>query len=750
MRRVWIAAAAALAALSAPAAHAQVVPPTPLPKVPPNTSFQWQIDGGTIDQSYQSLIYDVDLDFTDAATISSLRAAGHIVVCYFSAGTWENFRPDAASFPAAVKGKPYEAPYQDELWLNVKNIAVLGPIMTARMQKGVGKGCQGFEFDDVDGFDYETGDNPTGFSLTADDQLTYDKFLADTAHSLGALAVLKNTSPLAAQLVAWFDFSLTEQCHQYGFCDLFAPFINAGKAVFDVEYEKKYYPAVCTANGPKGIDSQLKKTALDGSRTLCKTYTDFPPKATATGVVVTTTKAAVTTTVAPGTTTKTSTATSTRTTSYTRSTSTSTATPPPPPTSSTSTRTSTKTTGTTTQTQTTGTTTQTQTTGTTTQTQTTGTTTQTQTTGTTTQTQTTGTTTQTQTTETTTGTPTTTAVPPPPPTTAESSTETTTATLEPPTTTTAVPPPPAPATTTGVPPPPPPPSAADTTTATQTTAVPSPPPPTSSTTTQTTAVPPPPPPTTSTQTTAKTTTTFPPPPPPPTTNTKTTSLTTKGTTTRTTTRVTTKTTTLTKTTSKLTTKKITTTTIPAGSPCGNTAFCVDTSTLPTVVSPAAGTYQVTVRVWTATAKDMLVELHQSSGSKPIVSNYAYNAIAASTTGSYTTYTFVLTWNALSGPPYNWFVWMTPPGAGWDGQLWNKEVPVTLGSGGSVVSPPPPGAPPPPPPSPPSGIPISTDSSCGSGVNKYCPNSQCCSQYGWCGTTTDYCGTGCQPGFGKCT
>ncbi|XP_072969394.1 chitinase 1-like [Typha angustifolia] len=25
----------------------------------------------------------------------------------------------------------------------------------------------------------------------------------------------------------------------------------------------------------------------------------------------------------------------------------------------------------------------------------------------------------------------------------------------------------------------------------------------------------------------------------------------------------------------------------------------------------------------------------------------------------------------------------------------------------------------------------------------CPNGQCCSQYGWCGTTSDYCGTGCQ-------
>lgn len=29
-------------------------------------------------------------------------------------------------------------------------------------------------------------------------------------------------------------------------------------------------------------------------------------------------------------------------------------------------------------------------------------------------------------------------------------------------------------------------------------------------------------------------------------------------------------------------------------------------------------------------------------------------------------------------------------------------------------------------------------------------SQCCSQYGYCGTTSDYCSTGCQSGFGTCS
>ncbi|KAK2770982.1 polysaccharide deacetylase family protein [Colletotrichum kahawae] len=46
--------------------------------------------------------------------------------------------------------------------------------------------------------------------------------------------------------------------------------------------------------------------------------------------------------------------------------------------------------------------------------------------------------------------------------------------------------------------------------------------------------------------------------------------------------------------------------------------------------------------------------------------------------------------------------------------------------------------------------VSPDSSCG-GANAYtCPDSTCCSEYGYCGTTTAHCGTGCQPLFGTCS
>jgi len=46
--------------------------------------------------------------------------------------------------------------------------------------------------------------------------------------------------------------------------------------------------------------------------------------------------------------------------------------------------------------------------------------------------------------------------------------------------------------------------------------------------------------------------------------------------------------------------------------------------------------------------------------------------------------------------------------------------------------------------------ISPNSQCGTNNGFTCPGTECCSQYGWCGTSTQYCGSGCQSTFGKCT
>ncbi|KAF2793366.1 carbohydrate-binding module family 18 protein, partial [Melanomma pulvis-pyrius CBS 109.77] len=49
--------------------------------------------------------------------------------------------------------------------------------------------------------------------------------------------------------------------------------------------------------------------------------------------------------------------------------------------------------------------------------------------------------------------------------------------------------------------------------------------------------------------------------------------------------------------------------------------------------------------------------------------------------------------------------------------------------------------------------VSTTARCGKGFTAFtCTGSKygdCCSQYSYCGSSDDYCGTGCQAGFGKC-
>jgi len=47
------------------------------------------------------------------------------------------------------------------------------------------------------------------------------------------------------------------------------------------------------------------------------------------------------------------------------------------------------------------------------------------------------------------------------------------------------------------------------------------------------------------------------------------------------------------------------------------------------------------------------------------------------------------------------------------------------------------------------IPLSLTSRCGKGYDLSCASGYCCSKYGYCGKTEEYCGTGCQSEYGKC-
>jgi hypothetical protein len=196
----------------------------------PGTTWQWQLSG-EIDTSFDVMMYDIDLFETPQSVIDTLHQDGRIVICYFSAGSYEEWRPDSEDFPQGVLGDPLDG-WPGENWLDIRQINVLGPIMEARFDLAVQKECDGVEPDNVDGYS-----NDTGFPLTPADQLTYNIWLAQEAHSRGLSIGLKNDLDQVPELLPYFDWALNEQCFEYDECETLLPFIEAGKAVFGVEYE---------------------------------------------------------------------------------------------------------------------------------------------------------------------------------------------------------------------------------------------------------------------------------------------------------------------------------------------------------------------------------------------------------------------------------------------------------------------------------------------------------------------------------
>jgi len=229
----------------------------------PGTTWQLQLTG-TVDTSLDVQFFDIDMFDNDASTIEELHRAGKAVSCYFST-QYEDWRPDSDQFSSDILGAALDD-WPGENWVDIRS-SKLRDILTARMDIAVQKGCDAVDLDNVD--EYQA---PNGLGLTAADQLEFNIYLAEQAHARGLSVGLKNDLDQIEQLVSYFDWSLNEQCNEYGECDMLSPFVEAGKAVFGVEYDvqpNQFCPAMKTAQF-----SFLKKTLdLGADITQCCTST---------------------------------------------------------------------------------------------------------------------------------------------------------------------------------------------------------------------------------------------------------------------------------------------------------------------------------------------------------------------------------------------------------------------------------------------------------------------------------------------
>jgi len=234
--------------------------------LPTGTTWQWQLTDYPVDTSFDVSVYDVDLFEVDDGTLETLRDQGRVIICYFSAGTFEPWRPDVSALPSSVKGASLDPPFGDELWLDHRAASVRA-LVTSRLDLAVERGCDGVEPDNVDGYDNGGG----GLGLDYADQLDFNRFIAAEAHARGLSVGLKNDLEQLDDLVEDFDWALNEECYSYDECDAYeGNFLATGKAVLHAEYvSTSQLGSVCAVTMPLGLSTLIKDIDLDAPALAC-------------------------------------------------------------------------------------------------------------------------------------------------------------------------------------------------------------------------------------------------------------------------------------------------------------------------------------------------------------------------------------------------------------------------------------------------------------------------------------------------
>ncbi len=219
---------------------------------------------------------DVDAFDAPASFVAAAASNGTATICYISAGTLENWRPDRNAFrkldrrqrargKPSIIGRKYPE-WPDERWLNFTRYKVFLPLMVKRMKRCKAKGFDMIEFDNIDAYA-----NRTGFRIRRVHAIRYARALAKKAKGVGLVPVQKNAPELSAKLQPHFGALLLEDCALFGFCSTAALYRAAGKPVFDAEYPQAWadegkafdLATVCAETKAKDIALIVKKLDLD-------------------------------------------------------------------------------------------------------------------------------------------------------------------------------------------------------------------------------------------------------------------------------------------------------------------------------------------------------------------------------------------------------------------------------------------------------------------------------------------------------
>ncbi|MGD9510344.1 MAG: endo alpha-1,4 polygalactosaminidase [Geminicoccaceae bacterium] len=197
---------------------------------------------------------------TSPTRLQDLQSRGVRTVCVINAGAWENWRPDSGAFDKRLVGAPL-AGWPAERWLDIRALDALGPVLARRLDLCRDKGFDGVLLRNLDGYRHRSG-----FPLTANEQVAYNRMVAKAARERGLVVGLMNTGDLAADLVDSFDYAVAEGCFEDRDCADYLPFRRADKPVFVVEYTnlQRKMDSYCVEAAQLDVQLVFKAQSLNG------------------------------------------------------------------------------------------------------------------------------------------------------------------------------------------------------------------------------------------------------------------------------------------------------------------------------------------------------------------------------------------------------------------------------------------------------------------------------------------------------
>lgn len=192
-----------------------------------NSSNHAKTKSGTEDV----VLLDCDVD---SSVVATHVKAGKLVIGYLSVGTYEPYRSDKDEWPKSTIG-PMNTEWKEN-WLALDHWQEIKPVMTNRLKMVKSKGFHAFEADNISVIDQFEDEATQKKNIATNVQ--YANWLADTAHSVGLLAVFKNGPLLSKDVVQKYDALITEQALKYtDDIKSYNIFKDNSKPIFDFEYD---------------------------------------------------------------------------------------------------------------------------------------------------------------------------------------------------------------------------------------------------------------------------------------------------------------------------------------------------------------------------------------------------------------------------------------------------------------------------------------------------------------------------------